>query len=60
MTQENCAPTLEPVLVLTVQTTVVQSVIGTPLGDRMIVDVVSGSFEGPRLAGRVPASGGAG
>lgn len=49
---------VEPLLVLTIQTKVVQSVAGTPLGDRMIVDVVSGSFEGPQLAGRVPACGG--
>ena len=58
MTDDKIDPTLELLLVLTVQTTVVQSLTGTPLGDRMIVDVVSGSFEGPRLAGRVPASGG--
>jgi hypothetical protein len=58
MSQGNIEPTLEPLLVLTVQTTVAHSVIGTPLGDRMIVDVMGGSFEGPRLAGRVPPSGG--
>jgi hypothetical protein len=28
------------------------------LGDRTIVDVVSGTFEGPRLSGQIPASGG--
>lgn len=58
MIPETVEPTLAPLVVLTVQTTVVQSVTGTPLGDRMVVDVVSGSFEGPGLTGRVLPSGG--
>jgi hypothetical protein len=58
MTSQAIEPTLEALLVLTVQTTVVQSVAGTPLGDRMIVNVLGGSFVGPKLAGRVPACGG--
>lgn len=58
MTSQAIEPTLEPLLVLTVQTTVVQSVTGTPLGDRRIVEVLGGSFEGSRLSGRVPACGG--
>jgi Protein of unknown function (DUF3237) len=58
MSQDNIEPTLESLFVLTVQTKAVQSVTGTPLGDRMIVDVQGGTFEGPRLRGRVPASGG--
>jgi len=51
-------PEIEPLLVLTVKTALVRTVTGTPLGDRTIVDVVSGTFEGPRLSGRVPATGG--
>lgn len=51
-------PAIEPLLVLSVQTTLVRTVTGTPLGDRTIFDVVSGTFEGPRLSGHVPATGG--
>jgi hypothetical protein len=51
-------PAIELLLVLTVQTTLVRAVTGTPLGDRMIFDVVSGTFEGPRLEGSVPGTGG--
>jgi hypothetical protein len=51
-------PAIEPLLVLSVQTTLVRTVTGTPFGDRTIFDVVSGTFEGPRLSGRVPATGG--
>jgi Protein of unknown function (DUF3237) len=47
-------PAIEPLLVLSVQTTLVRTVTGTPFGDRTIFDVVSGTFEGPRLSGRVP------
>jgi Protein of unknown function (DUF3237) len=49
---------LEPLFVLTAQTRLVRNVTGTPGGDRTVVDVVSGDFEGPRLKGRIPASGG--
>jgi hypothetical protein len=51
-------PTLEPLLVLTVQTRLVRAITDTPLGGRMIFDVVSGVFSGPRLKGNVPATGG--
>lgn len=51
-------PAIEPLLVITVQTTLVRAVTDTPLGDRMIFDVVGGTFEGPRLEGSVPATGG--
>jgi Protein of unknown function (DUF3237) len=58
----NVTPTieaaLEPLFVLTAQTTVVRNVTGTPGGDRTVVDVVSGVFAGPRLNGRIPPSGG--
>jgi hypothetical protein len=56
--QTHDQPAIEPLLELNVQTTLVRSVTDTPLGDRMIFDVVSGTFEGPRLKGRVPATGG--
>ena len=56
--QTHDPPAIEPLLVLNVQTMLVRSVTDTPLGDRMIFDVVSGTFEGPRLKGRVPATGG--
>jgi Protein of unknown function (DUF3237) len=48
---------IESLMVLTAQTRPVGSVAGTQLGDRMIFDVVSGTFEGPLLAGRVAAGG---
>ena len=51
-------PAIEPLLVLTVQTTLVRAVTDTPLGGRMIFDVVGGTFSGPRLKGNVPATGG--
>jgi hypothetical protein len=51
-------PAIETLLVLTVQTRVMRSVARTPLGDRTVVDVVGGSFEGPGLSGRVCATGG--
>lgn len=51
-------PAIELLLVLTVQTNLVRAVTGTPLGDRSIFELVSGSFEGPRLTGRVPTTGG--
>ena len=49
---------IEPLLVLTAQTKTVRNVADVPGGDRMIVDVVGGSFEGPRLRGRILPSGG--
>jgi hypothetical protein len=33
-------------------------VSGLPCGDRIVIDVVGGSFEGPKLRGRVRPSGG--
>jgi Protein of unknown function (DUF3237) len=50
-------PKIEPLLVITVETKLVRSVTGTPLGDRRVFDVVGGSFDGG-LRGRVLASGG--
>ena len=52
------AAAVELLLVLTVQTTLVRAVAGTPLGERAVFDIAGGTFEGPRLSGRVPASGG--
>jgi hypothetical protein len=49
---------IEPLFVLTAQTTVLKHVTGTPGGDRMVVDIVSGTFEGTLLSGRIPPSGG--
>src|SRR5262249_54381041 len=49
---------IELLLVLTIHTTLVRAVTGTPLGDRAVFDIEAGSFEGPRLAARVAASGG--
>jgi hypothetical protein len=51
-------PAIEPLVVLTVQTTVVKNIGATPSGDRTVVDVVSGTFAGPKLSGRIPATGG--
>jgi hypothetical protein len=52
-------PQIESLLILTIETRLKQSVMATPLGDRMIFDVIGGHFEGAGgLAGRVPASGG--
>jgi Protein of unknown function (DUF3237) len=56
--RNHISPAIELVLVLSVQTTLMRSVTGMPRGDRRIVDVVSGSFTGPRLSGHVPATGG--
>ena len=52
------AHAIEPLLVLNVQTKAVRSLTGTPLGDRMVFDAVSGTFAGPRLKGRVLPTGG--
>jgi hypothetical protein len=49
---------LEPLLVLTVETRLVRTISGTPLGDRAVFDIVGGRFEGAGLSGRVLASGG--
>jgi hypothetical protein len=49
---------IELLLVLTVQTKFVRSLTDTPLGGRTVFDVAGGTFEGPRLSGRVPATGG--
>jgi hypothetical protein len=49
---------VELLLVLTVQTTLVRAVTGTPLGDRTVFDVKGGTFAGPRLSGHIPATGG--
>jgi hypothetical protein len=49
---------VEPLLVLSLQTRLVRTVAATPLGERSVFDIVGGSFEGPRLRGRVPACGG--
>ena len=49
---------IEPLLVLTVQTTLVRAVTDTPVGSRIVFDVVGGTFMGPRLRGNVPATGG--
>jgi hypothetical protein len=54
----NIEAAVEPLFVLNAQTTVLKHVAGTPGGDRMVVDVVSGTFDGPLLSGRIPPSGG--
>jgi len=51
-------PALESVMALAVQTKLTCSVAGTQLGAHMIYDAVGGAFEGPRLSGKVHASGG--
>jgi hypothetical protein len=51
-------PAIELLFVLTAKTTLVRAISGTPLGDRHVFDVEGGSFEGPRLHGHVPATGG--
>jgi hypothetical protein len=51
-------PAIELLFVLTAKTTLVSAINGTPLGDRHVFDVEGGAFEGPRLRGRVPATGG--
>ena len=59
MTEGNEIPAaIELLLVLTVQTTLVRAVTGTPLGDRTVFDIEGGTFAGPRLSGHIPASGG--
>jgi hypothetical protein len=59
MTEGNEMPAaIELLLVLTVQTALVRAVTGMPLGDRTVFDIEGGAFTGPRLAGRIPATGG--
>ena len=59
MTEGNEMPAaIELLLVLTVQTVLVRVVTGAPLGDRTVFDIEGGSFTGPRLSGRIPATGG--
>ena len=52
------AAAIELLVVLTIQTTLVRTVPGAPLGDRIIFDVGGGIFEGPKLSGRILATGG--
>lgn len=49
---------IEPLFTLTAQTRMTSKVADVPGGDRTVYDVVGGTFEGERLRGRVPASGG--
>ena len=59
MNQSNrSTPTIEPLLTLTIQTRLVRTVGGTPLGERTVFDIAGGTFEGPGLRGQVLASGG--
>jgi Protein of unknown function (DUF3237) len=59
MTEGNEMPAaIELLLVLTVQTALVRVVTGTPLGDRTVFDIEGGTFTGPRLSGRILATGG--
>ncbi len=59
MTEGNEMPAaIELLLILTLQTALVRDVPGTPLGDRTVVDIEGGTFTGPRLSGRIPATGG--
>jgi hypothetical protein len=51
-------PRIAPLVVLTVHTELVKSIVATPQGDQRIVDIIDGSFEGARLSGRIPATGG--
>jgi len=59
MPEDNKTETrIQPLLILSVQTRLVQTVSGTPSGDKSIFEVLSGSFEGAQLRGQVPAAGG--
>jgi hypothetical protein len=58
MSEDTADPAIELLLILSAQTRSVRSVSGTPLGDRMIYDALGGTFEGPRLSGRVLPTGG--
>jgi hypothetical protein len=43
-TDTRIEPQIEPLLILTLETRLKQSVIATPLGDRMIFDAPAGAF----------------
>lgn len=59
MTEGNDIPApIELLVVLTAQTGLVRAVTGTPLGDRTVFDIEGGTFAGPRLSGRILATGG--
>jgi hypothetical protein len=49
---------VEPLLELSVQTRAVCSIAAAPPGERLVFDVVAGSFEGAALRGRVLPGGG--
>ena len=49
---------IELLLILEARTSLVRAVAGTPLGDRSVFAVAGGTFEGPRLSGRVLPTGG--
>jgi hypothetical protein len=55
---DSSPPTIAPLLVLEVQTRITCTLSGGPLGDRIVFDVMGGTFQGSQLSGRVPASGG--
>ena len=52
------AVAIEPLFVLSAQTTVVKDIVGTPGGDRTVVDARGGVFEGAGLSGRIVPTGG--
>jgi hypothetical protein len=52
------SPAIQLLFILTAKTTLVRAIAGTPLGDRNVFEIEGGTFEGPRLTGRVPATGG--
>jgi len=56
--EHNPQPALELLFTMSAQTKLTRSVRETQLGDRMIYDIVGGSFEGPHLTGTVHGSGG--
>lgn len=55
---ERAEPEIELLLRLSVQTKLLRSLAATPLGDRVVFDVLGGDFAGDKLRGRVLASGG--
>lgn len=58
MNDDRIEPAIEPLLILSARTREIRTVSATPLGDRVIYDVEGGTFEGPKLSGRVLATGG--
>lgn len=58
MAENILLPAIELLVVVSAQTTLVGTVTGAPLGDRMIFDVTGGTFAGPQLSGQVLATGG--